>query len=455
MRRKKPHKLSLPQGEIEVKWATNHQATTLGQMPFFIEFLHMTGLFEQWLSDCPLNYSSPNAPQTIDVLGTWMLSILSGHKRYAHVTNIRSDGVNPDLLGMSKVISEDSLRRALKKMSETETTDNWMKNNLQHGVTDLLGNPWILDTDTTVKPIYGKQECAVVAYNPTKKGRPSHCYHTYLVAGQRLVLGVEMMAGNETSSKHDIVPLQTLLDGLEAHKRPQLIRGDNAFGNAPVMSMLEERNQAYLFKLKQTSNVKKLIKRVFSSNEWQAIPQTSWEHTEDQLQLSTWSKSRRVVIFRRQVKEELVATQCNKGQQVFGFMEDSNSDIKVYEYTVLVTNSGFQPEELFQLYRDRADAENAFDELKNHWGWGGFTTQDMGRCQLSAQAVALIYNWWTLFVRLANPKKHKEAITSKPLLLQAVGVQSRYKNQRRVKISPRYTPIEIRRLHGWNLSPCV
>ena len=31
---------------------------------------------------------------------------------------------------------------------------------------------------------------------------------------------------------------------------------------------------------------------------------------------------------------------------------------------------------LAQLYRDRADADNGFDELKNQWGWGGFTTQD-------------------------------------------------------------------------------
>jgi hypothetical protein len=28
------------------------------------------------------------------------------------------------------------------------------------------------------------------------------------------------------------------------------------------------------------------------------------------------------------------------------------------------------------LYRDRGDCENAFDELKNQWGWGGFTTHE-------------------------------------------------------------------------------
>jgi len=49
-----------------------------------------------------------------------MLSILSGHRRYAHVTAIRFDGVNPGLLGMNKVISEDALRRALGTIPEGE-----------------------------------------------------------------------------------------------------------------------------------------------------------------------------------------------------------------------------------------------------------------------------------------------------------------------------------------------
>jgi hypothetical protein len=32
------------------------------------------------------------------------------------------------------------------------------------------------------------------------------------------------------------------------------------------------------------------------------------------------------------------------------------------------------------------------DELKNQWGWGGFTTHDLGRCRLAARLVALFYN---------------------------------------------------------------
>jgi hypothetical protein len=43
--------------------------------------------------------------------------------------------------------------------------------------------------------------------------------------------------------------------------------------------------------------------------------------------------------------------------------------------------------------------------------WGGFTTRDLKRCRLMAGCVALVFNWWNLFVRLADPN-HREAITT-------------------------------------------
>jgi hypothetical protein len=50
--------------------------------------------------------------------------------------------------------------------------------------------------------------------------------------------------------------------------------------------------------------------------------------------------------------------------------------VELWEYAVLVTNSSYPLEAMAKLYRDRADAENGFDELKNQWGCGDFTTQD-------------------------------------------------------------------------------
>ena len=90
---------------------------------------------------------------------------------------------------------------------------------------------------------------------------------------------------------------------------------------------------------------------------------------------------------------------------------------------------------LAQLYRDRADSENPFDELKNQWGWAGFTTRDLARCRTMARFIALVYNWWNLFVRLAEPDKHLEAITSRPLLLSAIAERCRHARQTTLRVA--------------------
>lgn len=90
-------KLASPGGVVQVRWEREESATPLGQMPFFIEFLNLTGVWDRWFEESPLVYESPNAPGKRDVLGRGLLSILSGHRRYAHVMAIWGDGVNPGL----------------------------------------------------------------------------------------------------------------------------------------------------------------------------------------------------------------------------------------------------------------------------------------------------------------------------------------------------------------------
>jgi hypothetical protein len=68
-------------------------------------------------------------------------------------------------------------------------------------------------------------------------------------------------------------------------------------------------------------------------------------------------------------------------------------------------------------------------------GWGGFTTQDLTRCRLLAGTVALIYNWWCLFARLADPEHHREAITARPLLLSAIARRTQHAGQVTLTIS--------------------
>ena len=71
-------------------------------------------------------------------MGTITVAILAGQNRYAHVTALRADTVNPRGLGMTAVCEQ------------------WQTAALKQSWLPALRQPWIMDSDATVKPIYGR-----------------------------------------------------------------------------------------------------------------------------------------------------------------------------------------------------------------------------------------------------------------------------------------------------------
>ena len=420
-------------GPVHVEWDTEAALTPLGQLPFFIDFLKAAGLFDAFVADCPLRYTSPNAPKKRDVLGTAMLSMLSGHKRYAHIAALRCDSVLPELLGMNKIVSEDAVRRAFAAIDEDEGAV-WLRRHLDYctcaASRRAVDTRHRYDREATLRPS-GRRG---VGYNPKKPGRPSHSYHTYSMAGVRLVLDVDVVAGNEHTSKHFAPGLWALLDRIPRDLWPSLLRGDCGFGNEPIMREAEQRGLAYLFKLRLTANVKRMIERLSTQREWTNAGQ-GWQAKESLLRLEGWSRQRRVIILRRRVKGDLaISSNETSGQQTLSFV-DVGAGADVYEYSVLATSLDEELVSFGQLYRDRGDSENIFDELKNQWGWGGFVTQDLARCRLAARMIALFYDWWSIFVRLVEPDRHMEAITSRPLLLHAIATRVRHARQTTITVA--------------------
>ena len=58
-----------PGGRIHIRWDHEASATSNAQLAFFAEFLATAGLYESWVSSCPLSYSSGNASQKRDIRG--------------------------------------------------------------------------------------------------------------------------------------------------------------------------------------------------------------------------------------------------------------------------------------------------------------------------------------------------------------------------------------------------
>lgn len=428
-----PHRVETLGGVVEVKWEPEPGMTMNGPLIYFIEFLVKSGRWERWVETCPLEYQSPNAPSKQEILGTILLSVLSGHRRYAHITGLRGDQVMAQMLGIKTLRSEDSVRRAFEKVLEGKLT-LWMDLNLGETFDALLKSPWILDLDATVKTLFGRQEEARVGYNPAKPGRPSHVLHAMLLTPAKLVLNVDVQAGNQTASVYGQDGLWGWLEAREKKQWPALVRGDSGHGNEAMMAGCEERGLSYLFKLKLSKGVVKLIEKLGRAEgeaKWKPAGQ-GWEAVEHSLRLQGWSCERRVIVMRRRLKGRPEPDPETGQMRLPGLAIEAGKG-EWYEYAALVTN--WEEKELLsiaQMYRDRGDAENPFDELKNQWGWRGFSTQDLKRSQLMTRIVALIFNWWSIFTRMATGPQHGEAVTTRPMLQQGVARQTRHANQTRL-----------------------
>ena len=436
--------MDTPGGRFFAEWETQAPVTREGQLMFFFQFLHAGDRWRELMRECPLCYSGNRGSGKCNVMGTILLSVLCGHWRYAHINSVRGDRVNPALLGMEGTVSEDAVRAALKRMDEARSLA-WLQGQILASIEPVLALPWIMDVDSTVKPLYGHQQGAQLGYNPQKPGRPSHVYHSYFVANLRISLGVEVRPGNEHAAAQGMPGLWQMLGALPRERWPTFVRGDCGYGSEKIMVEFEEQGLPYLLKLRHSPRVKTLVREIMAqSARWQDVGD-GWEAAEASLKLSGWSRARRVVLVRESPAVAPVGAQARRRRDPFALQGAHGAGWETVQsapwsgrIAVLVTSldeRAYPTASMPRLYRERADAENVYDELKNQWGWNGYTSRKLAPSRIMANLVALFYNWWNLYVRFYDEAHHREAITSRPALMQGVARQVQSAGQRTIKVS--------------------
>jgi hypothetical protein len=438
--------LDTPGGRFYAEWESQTPVTREGQLIFFFQFLAAGDRWQEFLANCPLSYMGNRGSGKLNVMGTLLLSILCGHWRYAHINSVRGDALNAALLGMEKIVSEDVVRDALKRMDEAQSL-RWAQGHILDSISPALSLPWILDIDTSVKPLYGHQQGAQVGYNPRKPGRPCHVYHSYFVANLRISLGVEVLPGKEGAAPHGMPCFWEMLERLPRDRWPTFVRGDCGYGSEQIMSEFEERGLPYLLKLRHTKKVKALVRDLMRRSEGWKNSGDGWEAAEATIKLSGWTRQRRVVIVREAPAIAPVGERSRRRRDPFAEDLRGPKGERLDESTlapwsgriaVLITSLdqvAYPTTAMPKQYRDRGDAENNFDELKNQWGWCGYTTQKLAPSRIIANLIALFYNWWNLYARFYDADHHREAITSRPALMQGVGRQVQSGGQRTMKVS--------------------
>ncbi len=414
-------------GKIAVA-ASGDRLTAYGGVAAWSHYLERIGIVEDMGRRFPAPRTSPNATPVRDVLHGFMLNALMGGKRFAHARRLQDDRAVAAILGLKKerLCGEDAFVRMMSKADRGRARE-WMAWS-ERDLYAALPAAFIADWDSTVNTRYGHQEEVEIGYNPHKPGRGSHHPLLCVVAGTRLTLHMEWRPGNTVSASGWIEAMERVWSHPDVPRRLVLNRGDIGFAQEKIMAWHEQEGTTrppYLFKLRLTKNVKRALARI-PWPLWEGQPTIGLEqHAETEVQLEGWSRPRRVV-FLRKMKP------LNPGAQDVFWGTDQE---EVSAYVTNLPADEATPGQIVLAYRQRADAENVFDELKNQWGFAGFCSGKAAVSEMAARLVLITYNLWSLFVRvLKDDGVHTEAITSRDELLVIPGKLVESGRQRTLKL---------------------
>ena len=182
------------------------------------------------------------------------------------------------------------------------------------------------------------------------------------MANVPLVLEVEARRGKQNVSAFAggaVAPAGQALAIELAEPDPLRLESGERAGDAA----LQQECLPYLLRLRQTANVKRALERALSDRDC-TYAGHSWQSKEAELPLIRWSPSRRVILLRRRLRGTVELTDLpGKDSQLQLGLVEVGSDRQLCEYGALVTSLDAEIITLCQLYRDRGDCENAFDEL--------------------------------------------------------------------------------------------
>ncbi len=225
-------------------------------------------------------------------------------------------------------------------------------------------------------------------------------------------------------------------------KKPRLVRGDVSFGNESVIEDCEEADVRYLFKMRRSKRVRGEFRALLAdAGAWRDASE-GWQCAERDVKLDSWERARRMVFARRPVEEKPKRKKAPPQRKFTQLglpgldLVEASDEVYAdgYEWYALVTDLDRNARDILPLYRGRGDCENIFDEMKNQWGWGGFTAHALKQTALFAGLSVIAANLWNIFVRLGDDGTHREAATSRPLLQSCIARLSRHARQGMVTI---------------------
>jgi hypothetical protein len=227
---------------------------------------------------------------------------------------------------------------------------------------------YTLDFDSTIMTRYGRQDGAAKGYNPKKTGRNFHHPLMAFMHECRMITNFWLRSGNSylpiTFCPSWKIPLRSSKAKTLGSYVPIA-----DFTLREILDYTENRTEAinYIIAVKFYRPIK--LKPAYERT-WMKLGE-GIEIAETTCQADNWEIPRRPVMVRQDMNKRPNA--C--GKQLFLFPEEHQ--YCDYIYSCFITNMDLSAKMIYDMYRNRADAENRIKEVKEDFGASSFVNHNL------------------------------------------------------------------------------
>ena len=377
--------------------AFNHKGLThYGGVFFFHEFLRVLQLRQRLHRR--LHYPRPHHDNSLPQMVLALIyPIMLGLDRLETAALLRTNGTFQYLTGLPSYPDPQTLRRFLLQAppdfhEQLHRFNDWLLVRVIHRPEHR--SRLILDLDSTVVTVFGRQEGAEVGYNPRYRGKRSYDPLLCVEANSAFLWDAELRSGNAGTWDGSPELLASCFLSLPADLRELRVRADSGFGFQPVLSMLEARPAQYAVVARMASGLKQKLGAV----RYERL-NARWEIGECAYRAQGWPQPRRCIVARRPVEE------TEPQPTLF--------TLQRYAYRAWITNLSLTPAGVWHYYDGRAGMETRIRELREDFALRKIPTRAFAANALYLEVVRLAYNLVTAFQQTCVPEGWRNLTLSK------------------------------------------
>ena len=404
-----------------IKIACNHKGLThYGGILFFQEFLRVLQ-FRHFVSRQLADFRPHHDYTLSQMILALIYPMILGLHRLESASFLRSDETFQYLTGLPSYPDPQSLRRfLLQAPPEFRRQLHRLNNRLLQQFIHLPAHRsrLILDLDSTVVTVFGRQEGAAVGYNPRYQGKRSYDPLLCLEANSSFLWDTELRPGDAGTWAGSVELLASCFLSIPSDVRELRVRADAGFGYGPVLEMLEARPAQYAVVARMSPS----LKRALGGLRYQRL-NDRWEIAECEHRPSDWRQTRRCVVARRPIEE--------------AEPEPTLFTLERYLHRAWITNLSLTPAGVWHFYEGRAGMEPRIREVREDYAFRNIPTRAFAANALYLEVVRLAYNLVTAFQRtcLPEPWQHHTLSHLRHRLLWLPGELTRPQNRPTLRLA--------------------